>query len=80
MTRSVSILSVILSLAVCSFSQTQAQQPIISGERAAARKELGALGLQYSKDSLVKQASGTREALRPFPSQRLINDTLPESF
>jgi ankyrin repeat protein len=38
-------------------SQTRTEEPVISGEREAARKELGALGVQYSKDSLVKQAS-----------------------
>ncbi len=48
---------IICLLAGPSFSQTRTEEPIISGERVAARRELGALGLQYSKDALVKQAS-----------------------
>src|SRR5215472_338088 len=55
MTRLLPLTTICLLASLC-FSQTRTEEPAISGEREAARKELGALGIQYSKDALVKQA------------------------
>jgi len=40
----------------CIASESFAQSPTISPAREAARKSLGQLGVEYSRDSFVKQA------------------------
>lgn len=49
-------------VAACMFlssgiSFAQSSEPSISAARVAARKEFGALGLEYNRESFVKQAA-----------------------
>lgn len=51
------VLTSVLFLLAPSISPCFAQAPTISAERLQARKDLGQLGVEYSKESFVKQAA-----------------------
>jgi ankyrin repeat protein len=57
MKSSIPVLVLTWLLVLQSSPELRAQAPAISPDRAKARRELGLLSIQYSKDSFVKQAS-----------------------